>query len=134
MPSARRIGPGTSIGGPTDHASVRAYTRILGAAHGPLRSRLERDGVGDAPAAVPKIVEAPSITGGGDLLTRVAPDNAHLEDVIQKPRHGGGGGDPVGQVAHRPQGHPRRRDRRLGPHGSPLELFWDFRSPLAARA
>ncbi|MFE9438703.1 Lrp/AsnC family transcriptional regulator [Streptomyces sp. NPDC006602] len=43
------------------------------------------DDVGDALAAVPEIVEAFSITGGGDLLTRiVARDNAHLEDVIQK--------------------------------------------------
>lgn len=34
---------------------------------------------------MPEIVEAFSITGGGDLLTRVvARDNAHLEDVIQK--------------------------------------------------
>ncbi|MEU3449053.1 Lrp/AsnC family transcriptional regulator [Streptomyces thermolilacinus] len=43
------------------------------------------DEVGDALAAVPEIVEAFSITGGGDLLTRVvARDNAHLEDVIQQ--------------------------------------------------
>src|SRR4051812_10599386 len=43
------------------------------------------DAVGDALAAVPEIVEAFSIAGGGDLLTRVvARDNAHLEDVIQK--------------------------------------------------
>lgn len=43
------------------------------------------DEVGEALAAVPEIVEAFSITGGGDLLTRVvARDNAHLEDVIQK--------------------------------------------------
>ncbi|MEU8518975.1 Lrp/AsnC family transcriptional regulator [Streptomyces sp. NPDC048577] len=42
------------------------------------------DEVGDALAAVPEIVEAFSITGGGDLLTRVvARDNGHLEDVIQ---------------------------------------------------
>ncbi|MCX5555681.1 Lrp/AsnC family transcriptional regulator [Streptomyces sp. NBC_00038] len=42
------------------------------------------DDVGDALAAVPEIIEAFSITGGGDLLTRVvARDNAHLEDVIQ---------------------------------------------------
>jgi DNA-binding Lrp family transcriptional regulator len=41
--------------------------------------------VGDALAAVPEIVEAFSITGGGDLLTPVvARDDAHLEDVIQK--------------------------------------------------
>ncbi|MFF8387144.1 Lrp/AsnC family transcriptional regulator [Streptomyces kanasensis] len=41
--------------------------------------------VGDALAAVPEIVEAFSITGGGDLLTRVvARDNGHLEDVIQR--------------------------------------------------
>jgi DNA-binding Lrp family transcriptional regulator len=43
------------------------------------------DDVGEALAAVPEIVEAFSITGGGDLLTRVvARDNAHLEDVVQK--------------------------------------------------
>ncbi|CAL9355062.1 Lrp/AsnC family transcriptional regulator [Streptomyces sp. enrichment culture] len=43
------------------------------------------DEVGDALAAVPEIVEAFSITGAGDLLTRVvARDNAHLEDVIQR--------------------------------------------------
>lgn len=43
------------------------------------------DEVGDALAAVPEIIEAFSITGGGDLLTRVAArDNAHLEDVIQQ--------------------------------------------------
>ncbi|MFY1679605.1 MULTISPECIES: Lrp/AsnC family transcriptional regulator [unclassified Streptomyces] len=42
------------------------------------------DEVGEALAAVPEIVEAFSITGGGDLLTRVvARDNAHLEDVVQ---------------------------------------------------
>ena len=41
--------------------------------------------VGDALAGVPEIIEAFSITGGGDLLTRVvARDNAHLEDVVQK--------------------------------------------------
>jgi DNA-binding Lrp family transcriptional regulator len=34
---------------------------------------------------VPEIIEAFSITGGGDLLTRVAArDNGHLEDVIQQ--------------------------------------------------
>ncbi|MEU6537342.1 Lrp/AsnC family transcriptional regulator [Streptomyces sp. NPDC047000] len=43
------------------------------------------DEVGDALSAVPEIVEAHSVTGGGDLLTRVvARDNAHLEDVLQK--------------------------------------------------
>ncbi|MFD7975108.1 Lrp/AsnC family transcriptional regulator [Streptomyces sp. NPDC059071] len=43
------------------------------------------DEVGDALAAVPEIVEAFSITGGGDLLTRVvARDAGHLEDVIQR--------------------------------------------------
>lgn len=43
------------------------------------------DEVGEALAGVPEIVEAFSITGGGDLLTRVvARDNAHLEDVVQK--------------------------------------------------
>lgn len=42
------------------------------------------DDVGEALARVPEIVEAFSIAGGGDLLTRVvARDNAHLEDVIQ---------------------------------------------------
>jgi DNA-binding Lrp family transcriptional regulator len=42
------------------------------------------DDVGEALAPVPEIVEAFSIAGGGDLLTRVvARDNAHLEDVIQ---------------------------------------------------
>ncbi|MBH5338564.1 Lrp/AsnC family transcriptional regulator [Streptomyces pactum] len=43
------------------------------------------DEVGDALAAVPEIIEAFSITGAGDLLTRVvARDNAHLEDVVQR--------------------------------------------------
>lgn len=43
------------------------------------------DDVGDSLAAVPEIIEAVSVTGGGDLLTRVvARDNAHLEDVIQR--------------------------------------------------
>lgn len=43
------------------------------------------DDVGDALAALPEIIEAFSITGGGDLLTRVvARDNEHLEDVIQR--------------------------------------------------
>ncbi|MFF7557668.1 Lrp/AsnC family transcriptional regulator [Streptomyces olivaceus] len=43
------------------------------------------DEVGEALAGVPEIVEAFSITGGGDLLTRVvARDNAHLEDIVQK--------------------------------------------------
>jgi DNA-binding Lrp family transcriptional regulator len=43
------------------------------------------DEVGEALAAVPEIIEAFSITGGGDLLTRVvARDNAHLEDIIQR--------------------------------------------------
>ncbi|MGW0465240.1 Lrp/AsnC family transcriptional regulator [Streptomyces sp. NPDC003027] len=43
------------------------------------------DEVGDALAVIPEIVEAFSITGGGDLLTRVvARDNGHLEDVIQR--------------------------------------------------
>ncbi|MEU3745932.1 MULTISPECIES: Lrp/AsnC family transcriptional regulator [Streptomyces] len=43
------------------------------------------DEVGDALARVPEIVEAFSITGGGDLLTRVvARDAGHLEDVIQR--------------------------------------------------
>src|SRR2546430_13599180 len=43
------------------------------------------DDVGEALTAVPEIIEAVSVTGGGDLLTRVvARDNAHLEDVIQQ--------------------------------------------------
>ncbi|MEC4020229.1 Lrp/AsnC family transcriptional regulator [Streptomyces sp. H27-D2] len=43
------------------------------------------DDVGDALAETPEIIEAFSITGGGDLLTRVvARDNGHLEDVIQR--------------------------------------------------
>ncbi|MDX2643048.1 Lrp/AsnC family transcriptional regulator [Streptomyces sp. NBC_00510] len=43
------------------------------------------DATGAALAAVPEIIEAFSITGGGDLLTRVvARDAAHLEDVIQR--------------------------------------------------
>ncbi|MGP3924957.1 Lrp/AsnC family transcriptional regulator [Streptomyces sp. 8N616] len=43
------------------------------------------DDVGDALAEVPEIIEAFSITGGGDLMTRVvARDNEHLEDVIQR--------------------------------------------------
>ncbi|MGW5350832.1 Lrp/AsnC family transcriptional regulator [Streptomyces sp. NPDC004031] len=44
------------------------------------------DEVGEALAAVPEIVEAFSVAGGGgDLLTRVvARDNAHLEAVIQR--------------------------------------------------
>ncbi|MEV0965038.1 Lrp/AsnC family transcriptional regulator [Streptomyces sp. NPDC049910] len=43
------------------------------------------DEVGHALAEVPEIVEAFSITGGGDLLTRVvARDNGHLEDVVQR--------------------------------------------------
>ncbi|MFB9523592.1 MULTISPECIES: Lrp/AsnC family transcriptional regulator [Streptomyces] len=43
------------------------------------------DEVGEALAGVPEIVEAFSITGGGDLMTRVvARDAGHLEDVIQR--------------------------------------------------
>jgi DNA-binding Lrp family transcriptional regulator len=43
------------------------------------------DGVADALASVPEIIEAFSVTGGGDLLARVvARDNAHLEDIIQR--------------------------------------------------
>lgn len=43
------------------------------------------DEVGGKLAAIPEIIEAHSITGGGDVLTRVAArDNAHLEDVIQR--------------------------------------------------
>ncbi|GHC33433.1 Lrp/AsnC family transcriptional regulator [Streptomyces cinnamoneus] len=42
------------------------------------------DTVANALADVPEIIEAFSITGGGDLMTRVvARDAAHLEDVIQ---------------------------------------------------
>ncbi|MGI5341399.1 Lrp/AsnC family transcriptional regulator [Streptomyces sp. CA-181903] len=43
------------------------------------------DPVSDALAEVPEIIEAFSITGGGDLMARVvARDAAHLEDVIQR--------------------------------------------------
>ncbi|MFI2213885.1 Lrp/AsnC family transcriptional regulator [Streptomyces sp. NPDC020141] len=43
------------------------------------------DEVGEGLSAVPEIIEAFSITGGGDLLTRVvARDNGHLEDVVQR--------------------------------------------------
>ncbi|SEO95571.1 Lrp/AsnC family transcriptional regulator [Actinacidiphila rubida] len=43
------------------------------------------DEVGRALAAIPEIIEAHSITGGGDVLTRVvARDNGHLEDIIQR--------------------------------------------------
>ncbi|MFF8959587.1 Lrp/AsnC family transcriptional regulator [Streptomyces sp. NPDC014894] len=43
------------------------------------------DEVGEGLSAVPEIIEAFSITGGGDLLTRVAArDNGHLEDVVQR--------------------------------------------------
>ncbi|MDF3290339.1 Lrp/AsnC family transcriptional regulator [Streptomyces silvisoli] len=43
------------------------------------------DDVGTRLADIPEIIEVFSITGGGDLLTRVAArDNAHLEDVIQQ--------------------------------------------------
>ncbi|MGW1199281.1 Lrp/AsnC family transcriptional regulator [Streptomyces sp. NPDC002536] len=42
------------------------------------------DTVADALAGIPEIIEAFSITGGGDVMTRVvARDAAHLEDVIQ---------------------------------------------------
>ncbi|NEB78146.1 Lrp/AsnC family transcriptional regulator [Streptomyces sp. SID14478] len=41
--------------------------------------------VGDALAQVPEILEAHSITGGGDLLARAAArDAGHLEDVVQQ--------------------------------------------------
>lgn len=41
--------------------------------------------VAAALAGIPQIVEAFSITGGGDLLTRVvARDAVHLEDVVQR--------------------------------------------------
>ncbi|MEU6848205.1 Lrp/AsnC family transcriptional regulator [Streptomyces sp. NPDC046716] len=41
--------------------------------------------VADGLAGVPEIIEAHSITGGGDLLARVAArDAAHLEDVVQQ--------------------------------------------------
>ncbi|MGW6459793.1 Lrp/AsnC family transcriptional regulator [Streptomyces sp. NPDC055078] len=43
------------------------------------------DEVGDTLATIPEIIEAFSITGPGDLLTRVvARDNGHLEDVVQQ--------------------------------------------------
>ncbi|KNB53826.1 Lrp/AsnC family transcriptional regulator [Streptomyces caatingaensis] len=43
------------------------------------------DPVADGLAEVPEIIEAFSVTGGGDLLARVAArDAAHLEDVIQR--------------------------------------------------
>lgn len=43
------------------------------------------DEIGTELAVVPEIIEAFSITGGGDLLARVvARDNAHLEDIIQR--------------------------------------------------
>ncbi|WEV29242.1 Lrp/AsnC family transcriptional regulator [Streptomyces sp. 71268] len=43
------------------------------------------DDVGDALAEVPEIIEAFSITGGGDLMTRVvARDAGHLEDIVQR--------------------------------------------------
>ncbi|MEV5505521.1 Lrp/AsnC family transcriptional regulator [Streptomyces orinoci] len=43
------------------------------------------DPVADALGGVPEILEAFSITGGGDLMARVAArDAAHLEDVIQQ--------------------------------------------------
>ncbi len=45
----------------------------------------ELDHIDDALSAIPEIIEAHSITGGGDLVTRVvARDNVHLEDVIQR--------------------------------------------------
>ncbi|MEV4439537.1 Lrp/AsnC family transcriptional regulator [Streptomyces sp. NPDC049577] len=43
------------------------------------------DTVADTLGEVPEIIEAFSITGGGDLMARVvARDAAHLEDVIQR--------------------------------------------------
>ncbi|MFF4159730.1 Lrp/AsnC family transcriptional regulator [Streptomyces sp. NPDC001678] len=43
------------------------------------------DGVANELGGVPEIIEAFSITGGGDLMARVvARDPAHLEDVIQR--------------------------------------------------
>lgn len=43
------------------------------------------DEIGSELAVVAEIIEAFSITGGGDLLARVvARDNAHLEDIIQR--------------------------------------------------
>ncbi len=43
------------------------------------------DDVGERLAGVPQIIEVFSVTGEGDLLTRVAArDNTHLEDVIQR--------------------------------------------------
>jgi DNA-binding Lrp family transcriptional regulator len=45
----------------------------------------ELDHVAEHLAGLPEIIEAFSITGGGDLLARVAArDNTHLEDVIQR--------------------------------------------------
>jgi DNA-binding Lrp family transcriptional regulator len=67
-----RVSP-TALGHP-----VLAFVRIE-----VTQGRL--DGVGDALASVPEIIEAFSVTGGGDLLARVvARDNAHLEDIIQR--------------------------------------------------
>ena len=43
------------------------------------------DEVGAALAGVPEIIEAFSVTGGSDLLSRVvARDNARLEDIVQR--------------------------------------------------
>jgi len=71
-PAGPRVSP-AALGHP-----VLAFVRIE-VAQGHL------DEVGLALASVPEIIEAYSITGGGDLLTRVvARDNAHLEDIIQR--------------------------------------------------
>lgn len=70
-PAGPRVSP-AALGHP-----VLAFVRIE-VAQGHL------DEVGQLLASVPEIIEAYSITGGGDLLTRVvARDNAHLEDIIQ---------------------------------------------------
>lgn len=70
-PAGPRVSP-AALGHP-----VLAFVRIE-VAQGHL------DEVGQSLASVPEIIEAYSITGGGDLLTRVvARDNAHLEDIIQ---------------------------------------------------
>src|SRR4051812_5502340 len=43
------------------------------------------DEAGEALADIPEIIEAFSVTGGGDLHARVvARDNGHLEEVIQR--------------------------------------------------
>jgi DNA-binding Lrp family transcriptional regulator len=71
-PAGPRVSP-SALGHP-----VLAFVRIE-IAQGHL------DDIGAELAAVPEIIEAFSVTGGGDLITRVvARDNAHLEDIIQR--------------------------------------------------